>query len=161
MKELRVHKVDITEWNKLRDIRTHAITDSPQAFGDTLEETLARTEDQWKGWIRNNIYVIEDDNRFVASATWWKNHPDYGDYIVGVWTDPEYRGKGLNRKLFEQIFTDAKNAGVQKISLHVNINQLAAVNSYKSLGFEIADTVKQKKMGDGKLYDEYFMEKSV
>jgi len=161
MQELQAHKVDINEWDKLRDIRTRAIIDSPQAFGDTLEETLARTEDQWKGWIRNNIYVVEDNARFVASATWWKKHPEYGDYIVGVWTDSKYRGKGLNKKLFEQIFTDAKSAGVTKISLHVNIDQLAAVNSYKNLGFEIAGTVLQKKMGDGKLYDEYLMEKSL
>ncbi len=155
-----VHKVSADEWQKLADIRTRAIQDAPQAFGDTIENTRARSEEEWRKWTNGNIYTIEQNGRFVATVT-WRKHEEYGDYIVGVWTDPDYRGKGLNKKLFEKIFDDAKKSGVEKISLHVNVDQKAAIQSYRSLGFEITGTVNQKHMGDGNLHDEYAMEKDL
>lgn len=156
--EFKVCRVTSENWEKLRDVRTQAIIDSPQAFGDTIEQTLARTEDEWKRWTKSNIYAIEDNDKYIATVT-WRKHPDYGDYIVGVWTDPEYRGKGLNAKLFERVFNDAQQSGVKEISLHVNIDQQAAVQSYQKLGFKIVGTVMQKQMGDEELHDEYFMTK--
>jgi ribosomal protein S18 acetylase RimI-like enzyme len=158
--EFKVHKVGVDEWEKLRDIRTRAISDSPQAFGDTIEQTRSRADEEWKRWTTSNVYAIETNDRFVATVSWIK-HPDYGDYIVGVWTDPDYRGKGLNRMLFEQIFADAKERGVEKITLHVNVEQESALRSYQNLGFEIIGDAKQKKMGDEKLHDEYLMVKRL
>ncbi|MEX1001816.1 MAG: GNAT family N-acetyltransferase [Crocinitomicaceae bacterium] len=149
------------EWGKLKDIRIRAVTDSPQAFGDTLAETEERTESMWLEWIQNaKIYVIESSDRFVALAI-FKQDIDGVWMINGAWTDPAFRQKGLSKKLFEQIFKGAKEFGVTTIELGVNPIQEEAVNFYKSLGFEVVNHHSNERMGDGKEHPQDVMRISL
>ena len=157
-----VHKVISNEWEKLRDIRTRAIIDSPQAFGDTLEKTQARQEDEWRSWATGaNVYAIEDNGKYIATVTLRKGSSSSEAVINGVWTDPDYRGKGLSTKLFNEVFIQAKKMNLEKLTLMVNVNQVAAYNSYLKLGFITKETLPNQLMGDGNRYDEFVMEKRL
>ena len=156
--QYKINTLKGDDWEKLRDIRLRAVTESPQAFGDTVEKTKAQTEEVWRKWIANShIYIIDDNNKSVSAATFRQDIDGVWE-INAVWTDPSYRNKGLSRKIFEQIFFDAKMMSIDVIRLDVNSIQSAAVTLYESLGFKKIDSVPKQKMGDGNLHTREVME---
>lgn len=137
------------EWEKLKDIRTRAINDSPQAFGNTPAETGAREDSVWVEWAtKAKNYIIENNGKSVAAAT-FRQDTDGTWIINGVWTDPAYRQQGLSKSLFERIFQDARESGILTIDFGVYPIQKEAVTFYESLGFEVIDHHEGHKMGDG------------
>ncbi len=42
----------------LRDLRVQALTDSPEAFGSTLERELARTTEDWRKWMAPGVTFL-------------------------------------------------------------------------------------------------------
>ena len=157
-----VIQVKPENWEKFKDIRTRAIIDSPQAFGDNLEETLVRQKDEWISWVtRPKVYVIEENEVYVATATLRQNPTTKIWTINGVWTDTKFRGKGLSRKIIEKIFEDAKLMSVKSIELSVNAEQIPAINLYQSLGFETVQEISNVIMGDNNEYNEIEMRKEL
>jgi ribosomal protein S18 acetylase RimI-like enzyme len=157
-----VIEVKPENWEKFKDIRTRAIMDSPQAFGDNLEETYARQKDEWISWVtRPKVYVIQDNEVYVATATLRQNPTTEIWTINGVWTDPKFRGKGLSRKIIEKIFEDARLMNVESIELSVNAEQIPAIKLYESLGFETVQEIPNVMMGDGNEYNEIEMMKRL
>ena len=159
--EYPVRQLTSEDWEKLRDVRTRAVLDSPQAFGDTSEQTQKREEDVWKQWINGSQnYVVEDKENVVATATLRKDTD--GVWIInGVWTDPAYRGRGLSKKLLEKIFVEAKQKNLQSIQLKVNSLQTIAFDLYESLGFVEVERNSEQLMGDGQLHEQIVMEKQM
>lgn len=137
---------------KYKDIRRRSIEDSPQAFGDSLTETLQRPDATWLNWINNSyIYVIENNGHFVASATLRKD--EHGVWVINaVWTDPTFRKQGLSKKILEQILLEAKKENIDTIELEVNPSQAEAMVLYESLKFTNEGTRADQIMGDGKLH---------
>ena len=157
-----VIKVEAVNWKKFKDIRTRAIMDSPQAFGDNLEETLARQKDDWISWVtRPQVYAIEENEVYIATATLRQNPETKIWTINGVWADPKFRGKGLSKKIIEKIFEDAKLMNVESIELGVNVQQLPAIKLYQSLGFETVEEIPNVMMGDNNEYNEIEMRKKL
>jgi GNAT superfamily N-acetyltransferase len=59
-------------------------------------------------------------------------------WIGGCWTDPNFRGIGVMRSIFDYIDKHAPEKGWQRQGLGVWADNLVAINSYKSLGFYFA-----------------------
>ena len=57
-------------------------------------------------------------------------------YIHDVVIHKDYRGKGLGRKMMEQLVTYSKDKNYCKITLEVRSDNPVAQNLYQSLGFE-------------------------
>jgi ribosomal protein S18 acetylase RimI-like enzyme len=57
-------------------------------------------------------------------------------FITNVSVLPEFTGKGIAKKLFYQTKNSISMLNVSAIILHVNINNLPAINFYEKLGFE-------------------------
>ena len=82
-----------------------------------------------------NGFVIVDEERRVAAA--------YGGIIcvldegqiLNVATHPEYRRRGLGRKIMEAIFYHARKNKITFITLEVRESNQAAIRLYESLGF--------------------------
>jgi len=149
-----IRQVTESEWEKLRDIRTRLIEESPQAFGDNIEQTRRVPPTTWEGLARNNlIFVIENDQRFIATAGLRQN-TDGVWLVTGVWTDPEYRGRGLGRKLLKHVIEVARTKGIGRLQLGVNQTQISAIKLYESLGFEKIFTLENEIYGDGKRYNQ-------
>ena len=70
------------------------------------------------------------------------------------------RGKGHGRKAVEFLEKLAIEKGLGKISLTVNKNNLATINTYKKLGFESRGSIVQD-IGKNFVMDDYIMEKNV
>lgn len=57
-------------------------------------------------------------------------------FIANIAVHPDYRNKGIGRKILEQAHTVVKEKGVKTISLEVRPSNTAAVRLYKSLDYE-------------------------
>ncbi len=145
---IEVKRVEFDEWKKFRDIRIRAIEDSPQAFGDTLEVTRERQKEVWLTWIDGAYnYVIEVNNKFQSLGTFRQD--ENNDWVInGVWTDPEFRGRGYSKKIFNTILEKAKSLYVKEIVLSVNPVQKEAFNLYTKLGFKVVGE-EEVELGDG------------
>lgn len=160
---MKFKKITSEEWKKFRELRLKGLKTDPQAFGGAFETESQLDEASWRNRLSDpdrRFYAAEDDSVFVAVAG--SKRIDNGNWmIVAVYTLPEFRGRDLSQQLISSVIEEAKSSDANKVSLMVNVGQEKAVGLYKKMGFEIIRTEKDQKMGDGKLYDEYYMEKML
>lgn len=68
------------------------------------------------------IILAHEDGNFVGTAALFTNdlesRPDLSPWLGGVFVLPKYRGKGIASSLINQVMTQAKKIGYQKIYLH-------------------------------------------
>lgn len=156
-------KVSPDDWQKFREIRLKGLQTDPQAFGGTFESESQENEEYWKERFSNPercFYAAENGNIFVATAGSKKIAEDNW-MIIAVYTLPEFRGKNISQELINRLVDEAKIKGATKVSLMVNPIQESAVKLYEKMGFKTIKIEKNQKMGDGKVYDEFYMEKSL
>lgn len=81
--------------------------------------------------------------------------PSYVDdddaFVYDVCTRPEYRGRGVARRLMTDAMRAARDGGARRVFLTVDPANATAIGLYASLGFRRAP--QQNRGNDGKLYD--------
>ena len=93
---------------------------------------------------QNNILVIKDDDKIVASLTYEerkeyvKNKKYYFISYFGV--IKEYRRKGLGTMLFDYLKEEIEKNGISYIELTSGNHRKAAHYFYRSRNFKIKDT---------------------
>ncbi len=149
----KIYQVKESDWQKFKDFRIRAVTESPQAFGDTLEKVLNLPDSYWIEGIKNKkVFVITDEDVYVSGLVFGQD--DDGVWsIKSLWTEPSYRGKGLAKKLLWHVFKVAKSIDVKIIELGINVKQDAAIKLYESLGFVEVKRISDLDMGDGSKND--------
>ncbi|MEL6253517.1 MAG: GNAT family N-acetyltransferase [Bacteroidota bacterium] len=101
-----------------------------------------------QNWGKEGDYgiVLQQDEENIG-AVWVrffsKENPGYGFVEesapeMGIALKKEFRGKGLGRKLIEQLFVDLKNNGISAISLSTD-SRNPAMQLYSSCDFEEID----------------------
>jgi ribosomal protein S18 acetylase RimI-like enzyme len=87
--------------------------------------------------------VIEEDGIVAGFASLIKYYLPTGGKvgkIEDVIVDENFRGKGLGRKLIEELVKIAKENNLKKLQLTSSPSRVAARELYKSVGFEMKDT---------------------
>ena len=129
------------EWEILRSIRLRALKENPEAFGADFKEVELRSREDWlKDYNKEDYLVASIDGVDVGMLYIEVLKGDHGAtcWIGGCWTDPAFRGNGVMRALFEYIDSHAQEKGWIRQGLGVWVDNLVAINSYKSLGFTFA-----------------------
>ena len=129
------------EWERLRSIRLRALKENPEAFGADFKEVESRSREDWlKDYNKEDYLVASIDGVDVGMLYIEVLNGDHGAtcWIGGCWTDPAFRGNGVMRALFDYIDKHAKEKGWIRQGLGVWVDNLVAINSYKSLGFTFA-----------------------
>lgn len=81
-------------------------------------------------------------------------------FIWGVFTHPDYRGRGFGKQLMLALIDQAfKSQGLQQINLSTRTDNKAAINLYERLGFEKYGVEKHAAFVDGFFFDEVYMAK--
>jgi GNAT superfamily N-acetyltransferase len=162
-----VRRAAADEWERLRELRLRALADTPDAFGATLAESLARSDDDWRRRFAPregsvNVVAVDEDGSFVGMASGFLDDEDPEvAYLVGMFVVPERRGRGLGRRLVGAVESWAAETGVRRLELEVNPSVPAAAHLYESCGFrptgasrslpdrpEITVVVMDKEVGD-------------
>lgn len=73
--------------------------------------------------------------------------------VLGMGLLPEYRDKGLGRKLAERAISDARAKGIERIELEVFASNTRAIRLYERLGFAHEGVKRNARNLDG-AYDD-------
>ena len=132
----------------LRELRLAALTDSPSAFGSTLQREQARTLDDWRRWFAPGVTFFWADEAGVgggliaAVADGDSNQVD----LVSMWVRPDQRGKGVGDALVASVVAWANERGFA-LRLHVVDGNLPAATLYARHGFRTTGEVKLRPDG--------------
>lgn len=103
--------------------------------------------------------VARDDGKIVGwcDITPSKRHAIAHIGTLGIGLLPEYRNRGLGRKLALAAIERAQAAGLTRIELGVVAHNENAIALYKKLGFEMEGTRKKAHRMDGVYHDVHMM----
>jgi len=111
---------------------------------------------------RESIFLAEADDRIVGFQLLdlWAKYTDSFDHVgvMGTIILPEWRGKGIGRRLAEHTFDFARANGYEKIVIYVRAGNIGAQAFYRSLGFVPKGMLARQVKMDGQYEDDVFME---
>jgi ribosomal protein S18 acetylase RimI-like enzyme len=149
-------------WMEAMELRLQGLKTDPIAFGSSYEEEENFTEAEWKRRMTSALFTFSDDKPVGTITYLFDNRlkTKHIARIFGVYVDPNYRGRGIGKKLLEKALElIQENKNIVKIQLMVNSKQNAAVALYKNMGFIVVGQLKKEIKVDGEFYDELVMEK--
>lgn len=130
--EARVCTVE--DWQEWRDMRLRSLTDSPDAFGSTLEREQAFTEADWRGRVTGPAVLVRAGGRPVGMGGGFRDEPGML-HVVAMWTDPAWRSRGVGRLVLDTLRAWADERGL-RLHLDVEASNTGARRLYERYGFE-------------------------
>jgi ribosomal protein S18 acetylase RimI-like enzyme len=111
---------------------------------------------------REGIFLAEVEGRVVGfqSLDLWAKYTDSFDHVgsMGTFVLPEWRRKGIARRLAEHTLDFARAHGYEKIVSYVRAGNINARAFYHSLGFVTKGVLARQVKIDGQYEDEIFIE---
>lgn len=148
---MQVHTVQAGDGALLREVMLRMYAESPNVFGETLEQAQARTEAGWDELAA----LLTDSARFVGFMV--RNDERTLGFVVGVvgravngaldhsltdivsvgrmWVDPAVRRQGVGRMLIDAVIDWGRGKGAQQVELEVTEDNHAAIEFYQRAGF--------------------------
>ena len=131
-----VRRATEDDWPQLRDVRLAALTDSPEAFGSTLDREQAYGADDWRNWLRSSaVFISFVETAPVAIAAGLDGDTAGESQLVAMWVHPGYRGRGIGSRLVTQVVEWARGTGAEHLILWVADGNDAARQLYLRHGF--------------------------
>lgn len=123
----------------LRALRVRALTESPEAFGSTLERELARTTEDWQRWMSPGVTFILDRAGAAVGIVAGQRDPDDPNLVqlMAMWVDPSARSAGGGDALVSAIVEWAAAEGAKTVSLQVIKTNARAIRFYERQGFQM------------------------
>ncbi len=140
------HELSPDEWSRLRDIRLASLLESPEAFGSSYEREIAFTEKEWRELFNLNSYLVASiDGKDIAMMFLERLRGDFGAtcWVGGCWSNPQYRGIGALRSMFDYVDSVKDQRGWQIQGLGVFIVNESAIAAYEKLGFKAMGEVQE------------------
>ena len=140
--EVRVRRVEPSDWRDYREVRLRALATDPWAFGSTFLRESGFPESRWREIIARNSpespaatwAAVDAADHFlgiVASA-----RVDGTFHIFAMWVAPERRGQGIAGRLLDAALSWVRDVAPGSfVRLEVNPRAVAAVRLYESRGF--------------------------
>jgi ribosomal protein S18 acetylase RimI-like enzyme len=111
---------------------------------------------------REGIFLADVDGRAVGfqSLDLWAKYTDSFAHVgvMGTIILPEWRRKGIGRRLAEHTLDFARANGYEKIVIYVRAGNSGARAFYRGLGFVPKGVLARQVKMDGQYEDEVFME---
>jgi len=154
---------DAGEWLRLR---LEALQGDSQAFGASFEEyeSLSLNEVCRRLWSGADAFVVGafEEGRLCGVAGFYRDQELKGrhkGHVWGVYVTPARRGAGIARQVMVKLLQQAAvTEGIEQVLLSVAVPQIAAVELYRSLGFESFGREPRALKIDGRFIDEeYFI----
>ena len=152
---LKVELVGPDQWQRLRSIRLRSLKESPDAFGGTFALEEQMTQQQWEEKFETLDYlIVSTDQIDIAFMAVEVLKGDHGAtcWIGGCWSDPEYRGQGALRALFNFLDEHAHVKGWTRQGLGVWTDNKVAIAAYKAIGFSEAGERQPSQRQPGRFY---------
>jgi len=149
MPGVKVHRADPTELSRVMTIE-HACFGRDRFNTNTVRAFLER-EDAF-------VLLATEDDRAVGAAMCMFSTRCAEGRIASIAVIPEFRKRGVGKKLLNECEMMLRSKGVKKLGLEVDTNNEPAMSLYTSRGYLLRGMAKNY-YSDGR--DAYYMEKEV
>lgn len=163
--ELVIRKADETDIGVISTL-AHAIW--PEAYGSILSEAQLKYmldlfyahESLKQQFDENHVFLIALMNAETVGFASYAHGDKAGIYkIHKLYVHPLLHGKGIGRKLLDEIASEVKPLGAKAIQLDVNRHN-PAKDFYEKYGFAVIGE-KDTAIGEGYFMNDYVMEKQI
>jgi ribosomal protein S18 acetylase RimI-like enzyme len=128
------------EWTVARDLRVAAISDSPAAFGSTVERERSLPPEAWHGRLSGNAWFAAfHEAEPVGLACAVRVAVPEERELTGVWVSPELRGTGVGDALVVAVRDWARVEGARRLTLEVMEGNAQAIALYRRHGFRATE----------------------
>lgn len=172
-REIAIVKLAPDDWHMFKAFKILSLEQEAIAFEDQekgLERYLAREDEEWKKMLGGKllgkegeaIYLFAQDGAILVgmlSVKIPKNDLESKNtaFIEHMYVEPDYRGKGIGRKLLLSIINELKEReGLERAWLSVISTQIPARKLYESAGFGAVKSYTVKRGQES--FDEILME---
>ncbi len=129
-----------------RELRVEMCANHPEAFGQTPEEVQSTTDEKYIEWMapcevfpEKYVLAALEGDRLIGTVGFRREDMTkerHRGWIWSVYVRPEGRGKGISKRLMQQVIDEArKMEGLEMLTLTVALTQTSARTLYTSLGF--------------------------
>ena len=134
----------------LGGLRVAALTDSPAAFGSTLQREHARSVDDWRRWFSPGVTLLWLDESGAGGGLVAAIVDAAGGRaeLMSMWVRPDLRGHGVGNALVGGLVQWSQHRGLSLL-LHVVEDNGAAVELYVRHGFQATGEVRVRPDGVG------------
>ncbi len=125
------------DWQRLRDLRYAALAESPANLAGNLEDEKNFTEEKWLEILNKVTWVVATiDGKDVGLINVENLKGDFGAtcWLGGLWLDPNYRGQGVARAIFDYLDANAERKDWKVQGLGVMENN-PAIKTFEKFGF--------------------------
>ena len=122
--------------------------------GRTLHHLLPRL---WFEHFTATSWIAEDAAGTTIGFLVGFISPDHPEeaYIHMVATDPNHRGQGLGRALYDQFFEDIKGRGIRRVNAITWPGNRVSVGFHRAMGFEPDDGPGSQRLYGTPAYPDY------
>jgi RimJ/RimL family protein N-acetyltransferase len=155
MSQIKVEELSAEDWYRAKELRLASLRDSAHAFGGNLETESAQSESEWRAKFEKLSYLVASVDSVDAAIMTVENLVgDFGAtaWVGGCWTNPNYRGKGLLKAMFNFVDLNANELGWKRHGLGVWEDNYSAIAAYEKLGFLAMGDPQESSRIPGKHY---------
>jgi len=160
---VKIFYLPVKRWEEYKKLRLNALKTEKFAFSKNYSEEKDMGSSFWKSrLISKSVICAEKDKELIGMAVFVFNSNTAIKHIAeifAVYVIPEFRGKGVSKKLFDFIVKESKKKKIIKIKLNVFENNISAKKFYLKQGFKIVGKCEKEFFVDGAYYGELMMEK--
>jgi GNAT superfamily N-acetyltransferase len=137
------------DWQQFKDVRIAALRDSPDAFSATLDDTLKRSEMEWRqGLAARTQFVATVGGEVVGTAGGIAAGSGKYAELISMWVAPGWRGRGVGGQLVGAVLGWAQSAGFGEVRLWVVEGNELAEKVYARMGFVRTGASQPVREGD-------------
>lgn len=152
------------EWQSYKTIRLLALDTDPRFFGESLDEARAKPDESWQAHLDDPgrvVFGIFHHNELIGMTgiVIDKEEPSgQTAKLWGSWLAPEWRGKGLSRKMYETRLAWAKaQPGVKRVIVSHRKSNAVSKRANQRWGFKFTHAAERVWPGNQK-ETEFFYE---
>ena len=167
-----VRPIRAHEWREIRALRLKALQDesAPLAFVESYEKGAAQPDEFWQGRAQASssdagpgaaacqFVAIADDGTWVGTSVALiekagehdfegKTIEQSGGHVVGVFLQPEHRGKGVIGRVLDATLDWMRQRDLPRARLYVHADNLRAQRAYEKAGFTATGTSVHGSLG--------------
>jgi GNAT superfamily N-acetyltransferase len=140
---VHLRKLASDEVDLHRDLRLRALRDTPDSFGETFGDAVARPISYWEELTRSvtepgrQVMFLACQGEDVLGSAYGlldRERSDAGR-VGGIWVEPAWRRRGVGRALLQEVFGWARERRLKQLGLWAPIHSPAAIALYSHAGF--------------------------
>jgi len=159
---LTIRRATLEDLSAFTEIYNEAILKTVATF-----DTEAKTLEEQKTWFANHgprypILVAEQEGSVIgwASLSKWSDRCAYSDTAeISLYVREEHRGKGIGRKLIEEIVKEGQKVGLHTVIARIAEGNEASIHLHESVGFQHIGVMREVGRKFGKLWDVHLLQK--